>query len=183
MISVIAIAAKHSSDCANWIAWSLALLAMTSVERPVAMAQRRCHAPAANSGGPFMRRIILSALLTACAPAAFAEPTPKEQLLVPPQDAAHFVVVLVQQRDACVALQDFDRQRPRDELAEVVHGAGVDGVRTSASACIRAPDEAQKQLQRTWSPQRKAGKQHITRQGKVKVLDCQSGPLLARRRG
>jgi imidazolonepropionase-like amidohydrolase len=40
-----------------------------------------------------MRRIILSALLTACAPAAFAEPTPKEQLLVPPKDATHFVVV------------------------------------------------------------------------------------------
>ena len=40
-----------------------------------------------------MRRIILAALLSACAPAAFAEPTPKDQLLVPPADAAHFVVV------------------------------------------------------------------------------------------
>jgi imidazolonepropionase-like amidohydrolase len=40
-----------------------------------------------------MRRIILAALLTACAPAAFAEPTPKEQLLVPPKDAQHFVIV------------------------------------------------------------------------------------------
>jgi imidazolonepropionase-like amidohydrolase len=40
-----------------------------------------------------MRRLILAVLLAACAPAAFAEPTPKEQLLVPPKDAAHFVVV------------------------------------------------------------------------------------------
>jgi imidazolonepropionase-like amidohydrolase len=40
-----------------------------------------------------MRRLILAALLAAGAPAAFAEPTPKEQLLVPPKDAAHFVVV------------------------------------------------------------------------------------------
>jgi len=40
-----------------------------------------------------MRRLILAALLTAAAPAAFAEPTPKAQLLVPPVNAAHFVVV------------------------------------------------------------------------------------------
>ncbi|MFL6725503.1 MAG: amidohydrolase family protein [Sphingomicrobium sp.] len=40
-----------------------------------------------------MRRIILAVLLAACAPAAFAQPTPKEQLLVPPADAAHYVVV------------------------------------------------------------------------------------------
>ncbi len=40
-----------------------------------------------------MRRYLLAALLTACAPAAFAEPTPKEQLLVPAKDAAHFVIV------------------------------------------------------------------------------------------
>ncbi|MEP6982469.1 MAG: amidohydrolase, partial [Sphingomicrobium sp.] len=40
-----------------------------------------------------MRKLILAALLTATAPAAFAEPTPKEQLLVPPSDATHFVVV------------------------------------------------------------------------------------------
>ena len=40
-----------------------------------------------------MRRLILAALLAANAPAAFAEPTPKEQLLVPPADAAHFLVV------------------------------------------------------------------------------------------
>src|SRR2546423_1777568 len=40
-----------------------------------------------------MRRLVLAALLTACASAALAEPTPKEQLLVPPADAAHFVVV------------------------------------------------------------------------------------------
>lgn len=40
-----------------------------------------------------MRRLILAALLAATAPAAFAEPTPKEQLLVPPANAAHFVVV------------------------------------------------------------------------------------------
>jgi imidazolonepropionase-like amidohydrolase len=40
-----------------------------------------------------MRRVILAALLTAAAPAAFAEPMPKEQLLVPPSNAAHFVIV------------------------------------------------------------------------------------------
>jgi len=40
-----------------------------------------------------MRRTILAALLTACASAAIAEPTPKEQLLVPPADATHYVVV------------------------------------------------------------------------------------------
>jgi imidazolonepropionase-like amidohydrolase len=40
-----------------------------------------------------MRRTILAALLTACASAAMAEPTPKEQLLVPPADATHYVVV------------------------------------------------------------------------------------------
>src|SRR6478672_5829787 len=40
-----------------------------------------------------MRRLIIAALLAATAPAAFAEPTPKEQLLVPPADATHFVVV------------------------------------------------------------------------------------------
>jgi imidazolonepropionase-like amidohydrolase len=37
--------------------------------------------------------MILAALLSACASAAVAEPTPKEQLLVPPADATHFVVV------------------------------------------------------------------------------------------
>src|SRR5438270_1698829 len=40
-----------------------------------------------------MRRLVLAALLTACASAAFGEPTPKDQLLVPPSDAGHFVVV------------------------------------------------------------------------------------------
>jgi hypothetical protein len=40
-----------------------------------------------------MRRVIFAALLAASAPAALAAPTPKDQLLVPPSDAAHFVVV------------------------------------------------------------------------------------------
>ena len=40
-----------------------------------------------------MRRLVLAALLAASASVAIAEPTPKEQLLVPPKDAAHFVVV------------------------------------------------------------------------------------------
>jgi len=40
-----------------------------------------------------MRRICLAMLLAACSSAALAAPTPKEQLLVPPADAAHFVVV------------------------------------------------------------------------------------------
>jgi imidazolonepropionase-like amidohydrolase len=37
--------------------------------------------------------MILAALLVATAPAAFAAPVPKEQLLVPPKDATHYVVV------------------------------------------------------------------------------------------
>jgi imidazolonepropionase-like amidohydrolase len=40
-----------------------------------------------------MRRALLAAFLTACASAAFAAPIPKEQLLVPPANADHFVVV------------------------------------------------------------------------------------------
>jgi imidazolonepropionase-like amidohydrolase len=40
-----------------------------------------------------MRRTILAALLAACASAATAAPTPKEQLLVPPANAEHYVVV------------------------------------------------------------------------------------------
>ena len=40
-----------------------------------------------------MRRILLAALLSASASIAIADPTPKEQLLVPPADATHFVVV------------------------------------------------------------------------------------------
>ena len=40
-----------------------------------------------------MKRLVLAALLTACASPALAEPTPKDQLLVPPTDARHFVVV------------------------------------------------------------------------------------------
>jgi imidazolonepropionase-like amidohydrolase len=40
-----------------------------------------------------MRRLSLAALLSACASVAVAEPTPKEQLLVPAADAAHYVVV------------------------------------------------------------------------------------------
>lgn len=40
-----------------------------------------------------MRNVILAALLAAAAPAALAAPVPKEQLLVPPKDATHYVVV------------------------------------------------------------------------------------------
>ena len=40
-----------------------------------------------------MRHTILAALLVAAAPAAFAVPVPKDQLLVPAKDAAHYVVV------------------------------------------------------------------------------------------
>ena len=40
-----------------------------------------------------MRRSILLALLSASASAVVAAPTPKEQLLVPPSNAEHFVVV------------------------------------------------------------------------------------------
>ncbi len=40
-----------------------------------------------------MRRALLAALLTASASAAYAAPVPKEELLKPPADAAHYVVV------------------------------------------------------------------------------------------
>ena len=40
-----------------------------------------------------MRRIAFAALFASCASAAIAEPTPKEQLLVPPADAIHYVIV------------------------------------------------------------------------------------------
>jgi len=40
-----------------------------------------------------VRHKILAALLVASAPAAIAAPTPKDQLLVPPKDAAHYVVI------------------------------------------------------------------------------------------
>ncbi len=40
-----------------------------------------------------MRRSILAAFLAATASAALAEPTPKDQLLAPPADATHYVVV------------------------------------------------------------------------------------------
>lgn len=40
-----------------------------------------------------MRRILLAAFFATCASEAIADPTPKEQLLVPPANADHFVVV------------------------------------------------------------------------------------------
>jgi len=40
-----------------------------------------------------MRRALLAAFLTACASAAYTAPVPKEQLLKPPADATHYVVV------------------------------------------------------------------------------------------
>jgi imidazolonepropionase-like amidohydrolase len=40
-----------------------------------------------------MRRAVFAAILATCASAALADPTPKEQLLVPPADAAHYIVV------------------------------------------------------------------------------------------
>jgi hypothetical protein len=40
-----------------------------------------------------VRHTILAALFAAAAPAAIAAPVPKEQLLVPPKDATHYVVV------------------------------------------------------------------------------------------
>ena len=40
-----------------------------------------------------MRRIFTAALLVACASAAIAAPTPKDQMLVPPASAEHFVIV------------------------------------------------------------------------------------------
>ena len=40
-----------------------------------------------------MRRSMIALLLAACTSAAVAAPTPKDQLLVPPADAAHFVIV------------------------------------------------------------------------------------------
>ena len=55
--------------------------------------QRHLPRTACSTGEDAMRRLIIAALLTATATAAFADPTPKEQLLVPPADATHFVVV------------------------------------------------------------------------------------------
>ena len=40
-----------------------------------------------------MRHILAAALLSTCASMAIADPTPKEQLLVPPKDAVHYVIV------------------------------------------------------------------------------------------
>ena len=40
-----------------------------------------------------MRRVLLAAFLTACASAAIAAPVPKDQLLKPPANAQHYVVV------------------------------------------------------------------------------------------
>ena len=40
-----------------------------------------------------MRRLIVAALLAASSSIAIADPTPKDQLLVPPANAAHYVVV------------------------------------------------------------------------------------------
>ena len=39
-----------------------------------------------------MRRIVLTALLATCASGVIAAPVPKDQLLKPPADAAHFLV-------------------------------------------------------------------------------------------
>src|SRR4051812_5101655 len=46
-----------------------------------------------NSGEISMRRTILASLLVATASVANAAPVPKDQLLVPPANAEHFVVV------------------------------------------------------------------------------------------
>jgi len=46
-----------------------------------------------NQGDLFVRHKLIAALLAAAAPAAFAAPVPKDQLLVPPKDATHYVVV------------------------------------------------------------------------------------------
>jgi len=40
-----------------------------------------------------MRHFVIAALLATCASGAIADPTPKDQLLVPPQDATHYVIV------------------------------------------------------------------------------------------
>ena len=40
-----------------------------------------------------MRRVLLAAFLTTCASVAYTAPVPKEQLLKPPADATHYVVV------------------------------------------------------------------------------------------
>lgn len=40
-----------------------------------------------------MRHILIAALLATCATSALADPTPREQLLVPPKDATHYVIV------------------------------------------------------------------------------------------
>ena len=52
------------------------------VEAPVAWGHSCRHGAPLQTGGPSMRHTILAALLAAAAPAAFAAPVPKEQLLV-----------------------------------------------------------------------------------------------------
>src|SRR4030095_4708086 len=74
---------RHSSACSD---------ARPLVEQAVAYRYGRCHGRSTFKGD-IMRRLVLADLRTACATAAIAEPTPKEQLLVPPADAAHFVIV------------------------------------------------------------------------------------------
>src|SRR5215210_7159454 len=63
------------------------------VESSVAQRSPRRHGRRSRSGDLFMRRIFTAALLGACASAAIAAPSPKEQLLVPPASAEHFVIV------------------------------------------------------------------------------------------
>jgi len=55
---------------------------------------RLLYVPAAKEGIPNMRHTVLATLLAAAAPGALsAAPVPKEQLLVPPANAEHYVVV------------------------------------------------------------------------------------------
>src|SRR6185369_8997090 len=63
------------------------------VELAVAYRHGCCHGRFVFQGGISMRRSMIALLLAACTSAAVAAPTPKDQLLVPPADAAHFVIV------------------------------------------------------------------------------------------
>src|SRR6185369_15029799 len=63
-----------------------------SVEREVAPRRTLGHDAPVQPWGFSMRRPILAVLLSACASAALADPTPKEQLLKPPAGARHFTI-------------------------------------------------------------------------------------------
>ena len=76
-----------------------------------------------------MRHMILAALLAATAPAAFAAPVPKEQLLVPPKDATHYVVVSEAGKHGDMWRWTLPDGRPLwSQPLDMILGAGTTGI-------------------------------------------------------